>query len=245
MEGKLPPLNWLRAFEASARLLSFTAAAKGVIATQSAVRQQIKLLEAYLGQPLFIRRARGLHLSDAGRAYLPTVEGAFKLLEQGTQSFFGGEADSLLEVHGNLSFTTYWLTPRLGDFIARHPWVRLHLATAIWSTEYAQPFAAVEIRFGGGEWEGEAGTLLFRDDSYPVCAPEVAKRLTDPEQLLSTRLIDLGGMMQTWSDWFEAAGVAVPPGFTYDHASTYVVAYELVRRGQAVGMGHDLSLIHI
>ena len=75
--ARLPPLNWLRAFEASARALSFTEAAQELHMTQSAVSQQIKSLESALGRQLFHRRARGLELTDIGRGYLPTVQAAF------------------------------------------------------------------------------------------------------------------------------------------------------------------------
>eukprot|EP01041_Mallomonas_annulata_P026278 gene26278-47543_t len=78
--ARLPPLNWLRAFEASARALSFTAAAQELNMTQSAVSQQIKSLESALGRLLFVRRVRGLELTDEGRGYLPTVQAAFAML---------------------------------------------------------------------------------------------------------------------------------------------------------------------
>ena len=55
MSRKLPPLNALRAFEAAARLLSFTDAARELFVTHGAVSQQIKTLEDYFGQLLFMR----------------------------------------------------------------------------------------------------------------------------------------------------------------------------------------------
>ena len=87
--ARLPPLNWLRAFEASARALSFTAAAQELNMTQSAVSQQIKSLESALGRLLFVRRVRGLELTDEGRGYLPTVQAAFAMLEEGTSVLTG------------------------------------------------------------------------------------------------------------------------------------------------------------
>ena len=70
MERKLPPLNWLRAFESSARQLSFTDAARELHMTQSAVSQQIKALENYLGKTFFIRKPRSLELTvDAQKLF--------------------------------------------------------------------------------------------------------------------------------------------------------------------------------
>ncbi len=84
MRRRLPPLNWLRAFEAAARHMSFTGAARELNVTQAAVSQQVKLLERHLQRPLFDRLPRGLALTDAGEAYLPAVRDAFERLVDGT-----------------------------------------------------------------------------------------------------------------------------------------------------------------
>ena len=119
MDKRLPPLNWLRAFESASRHLSFTDAARELHMTQSAVSQQIKALENYLGRTFFIRKARSLELTEAALAYLPSVDAAFKLLYQGTQGLLGVDHDQLLEVRANLAFTVFWLTPRLGRFVSQ------------------------------------------------------------------------------------------------------------------------------
>lgn len=85
----LPHLTWLRAFEATARHLSFTLAAQELGLTQSAVSQHVRNLELYLGRDLFIRSTRALALTEAGGNYLPTVREAFDMLTQGTRSVFG------------------------------------------------------------------------------------------------------------------------------------------------------------
>ncbi len=89
MQPSLPPLNWLRAFEAVARHLSFTDAATELNMTQSAVSQQIKSLEGYLGRPLFHRRPRALELTETGITYLPVVRDAFRTLLRGTRAVTG------------------------------------------------------------------------------------------------------------------------------------------------------------
>ena len=75
---RLPPLPWLRAFEVSARHLSFTSAAGELGLSQAAVSKQIKLLELKLGEPLFFRFPRSLGLTKAGEAFLPKVQDAFE-----------------------------------------------------------------------------------------------------------------------------------------------------------------------
>ena len=90
----LPPFSWLRAFEATARLGSFTHAANDLFITQSAISQHIRNLEMHLNTRLFIRRSRGVELTDMGKAYLPAVQDSFQRLKTGTQDLFGGDDQS-------------------------------------------------------------------------------------------------------------------------------------------------------
>ena len=86
MSHRLPPLNGLRSFEAAARHLSFTHAADELGVTPGAVSQQVKSLEATLGIALFRRLPRSLVLTDAGEAYLPAINSAFKIISTATES---------------------------------------------------------------------------------------------------------------------------------------------------------------
>lgn len=63
----LPPLAWLRAFEATARHLSFTRASQELNLTQSAVSQHVRSLETLLGCNLFVRKTRALELTLEGK----------------------------------------------------------------------------------------------------------------------------------------------------------------------------------
>jgi LysR family transcriptional regulator, glycine cleavage system transcriptional activator len=85
MSYRLPPLNGLRAFEASARHLSFKRAADELHVTPGAVSQQVKSLEAMLGVSLFRRLPRGLLLTTAGEEYLPSISRAFREISEATE----------------------------------------------------------------------------------------------------------------------------------------------------------------
>ena len=238
--ARLPPLNWLRAFEASARALSFTAAAQELNMTQSAVSQQIKGLENALGRVLFYRRVRGLELTDEGRGYLPTVQAAFALLEEGTAVLTGRNHPDVLELHANLSFAIFWLTPRLGRFMDEFPWVQLNIATSIWPLERPSGSAAVEIVFGLGKWESRVGQRLARDTVFPVCTPELAARIHNLDDLRKQRLFDLPGTLQSWDSWLEACAggrTAVKP--VVHRASTWAVSLEWAKQGLGVALAHD------
>ena len=240
MDKKLPPLNWLRAFESAARLLSFTDAARELHMTQSAVSQQIKSLENYLGRSFFIRKPRSLELTDAAQAYLPTVEAAFKLLYQGTQGLMGVDHDQLLEVRSNLAFSVFWLTPRLTDLFEKYPWINLNMANTLWRSSPAAPYASVEIRFDHSLVEGLSVEPLMQEKFYPVCSPELAARISSTEQMLSYRLIDVSGIIEGWDKWFSSANTELPADKAIDKASTYVVTLNMAVNGQGIALAHDI-----
>lgn len=241
MEDKrIPPLNWLRTFEATARNLSFTVAAQELHITQSAVSQQIKSLETYLGQPLFIRRARSLSLTDSARGLLPNVQAAFEMLGESTDAFRGYDSETTLDIHSNLAFTALWLTPRLGDFIAQNPWVKLNISTSVWTTEHTRPYASVEIRFGSGRWDGVTGEKLLSPAAYPVCAPELGNEFAGAKDVLEHPLLDVAGARDNWERWLRAAGVGLPKEFMPHQASTFVVTLALAKSGFGIALAHDL-----
>ena len=238
--ARLPPLNWLRAFEVSARALSFTSAAEELSMTQSAVSQQIKSLEGALGRTLFLRRARGLELTDEGRGYLPTVQGAFAMLEEGTTVLQARNDPDVLELQVNLSFALFWLTPRLGQFMDENPGVHLNLATSVWAEERSHTVASLQIVFGLGKKEGINGKRLTRDTIFPVCSPQLARQIRTLDDLLVQRLFDLPGTAQSWSAWLKAcpegSGRALP---AVHRTSTWALSLDWAQRGLGVALAHE------
>jgi len=238
--ARLPPLNWLRAFEASARALSFTSAAEELSMTQSAVSQQIKSLESAMGRTLFLRRARGLELTDEGRGYLPTVQAAFAMLEEGTTVLQSRNHPDVLELQVNLSFALFWLTPRLGQFMDENPGVQLNLATSVWHEERPNNPASMQIVFGLGKREGINGKRLTRDSIFPVCTPKVAKQIKSLGDLLKQRLFDLPGTAQSWGAWLKAhpeGGTVTVPAV--HRASTWALSLDWAQRGLGVALAHE------
>ena len=239
MHGRLPPLNWLRSFEAAARRLSFTAAGEELHVTQSAVSQQVRNLESMLGQPLFLRGPRSLQLTEAGRRYLPTVENAFELLSQGTGEFLAPREDNLLDIRANFAFTLYWLTPRLEDFLARHPGLRINLSAALWQSDFAGTPASVEIRYGRGQWEGVWSERLIADRLAPVSAPALAARLTEPQDLAGETLLHMTSAGDSWDYWGRTAGVPAVRRRDGHFVNAIAPLMELAKRGQGVALGYE------
>src|SRR5436190_22469247 len=121
MSRSLPPLGALHAFEAAARHLSFKAAAADLNVTPRAISQQIKLLEDRLGTALFVRRTRGIELTEAGRGLLLPTQQAFRLLTDAVMQVRRTDRNKVLTVSLLPSFAALWFVPRLGRFRDRYP----------------------------------------------------------------------------------------------------------------------------
>ncbi|MFK7880264.1 LysR substrate-binding domain-containing protein [Roseobacter sp.] len=231
----LPPLNWLRAFEASARNLSFTGAARDLNMTQSAVSQQIKALEGFLGRPLFHRRPRALELTQTGISYLPVVRDAFRTLAHGTRALTRNESD-VLQIQCNLTFAIQWLAPRLPRFRQAHPEVQINLMTELWEARDMAEGADVEIRFSVRPSDQVHAELLATDHYYPVCAPGYPVTL---ETLAHHPLYDCSNMMGTWAVWAEEQGLDwSDPVVTY--ATTYSIPLSVAVTGGGMALAHDI-----
>ncbi len=237
--NKLPPLNWLRSFEASARHLSFTAAGEELHITQSAVSQQVKLLENFVGKALFLRRPRRLQLTDAARNYLPAVTNAFQVLRDGTAPFLSPTEGRVVEVKANMAFSVYWLMPHLEDFIRTYPNITVQLSTALSNQDFAGADSGVEIRYGRGEWGDLKGLRLKEEHIYPVCSPILAETLSSPEDLDGKHLlhvIHLADGWEAWADKIGGDGLDVSKGHHFD---TFALAYNMAERGLGVTLGRD------
>src|SRR5829696_4176602 len=115
------PINWLRAFDVAARHLSLSAAAAELNVTPAAVSQQVRLLEHRLGEPLFVRHARGLRLTLAGEALVPACRESFERLDATLAELFGNRKSDQLVIRVALGFARQWLLDNLAAFATRHP----------------------------------------------------------------------------------------------------------------------------
>lgn len=217
------PLNGLRAFEASARHLSFTRAGLELSVTQAAVSHQVKGLEARLGVKLFRRLPRGLALTDEGQALLPALREAFERLGQAVERFEGGRMREILAVGAVGTFAVGWLLPRLARFGAEHPFVDLRLSTNNNRVDLAGEGLDCAIRFGDGAWHGTEAVRLFAAPLTVLTAPALAQRLSRPGDLAGEVLLR-SYRADDWPSWFAAAGEACPPlrGPVFD--SSFVMA---------------------
>lgn len=227
MRRTLPPLSWLRSFEAAARTLSFTAAAEEIGLTQSAVSQQIKSLEQRLGTPLFLRKPRGLALTDEGRKLLPQVARALSMLAQATEPFGAAHSQDIITVATSVSVAQWLIAPGLSSFRAAHPQVRLRLLSTVWPDDFHALQADVQVRFGTRNQAAKTAQALEPARLIPIKAPDLAGRIAD------LPLIETVGTSAGWSAWQAAYGSAGQPVF---FADTYGLAMQLAVEGNGVAL---------
>lgn len=207
---RLPPLAAVRAFEAAARLGSFTRAADELGMTQAAVSYQIKLLEDRVGTPLFLRQPRQVVLTETGRRLSTAVTEAFDALRAAFAAVHE-TTSSVLTISAVHAFASNWLAPRLGSFQLAQPGLAVRLSVSNRFTDFAREEVDAGLRTGKGPWPGlEAHRLLVVRFS-PMCSPELLARvgpLTEPRDLLALPMLSPDDPW--WADWFRLAGVEAP-----------------------------------
>lgn len=239
MTYELPPLNWLRTFEAAARRSSFAEAARELSMTQPGVSNHIRLLEEYIGVDLFIRHARRVELSEMGGAYLDAVRHALSQLSGTTAGLFGLSGERSVTVRCTPSFAMLWLARRLPRFAEANPNIVIRLFSAPWAESSALERADIDIFWGDGSWSGYDTELLYRGPSLPLCSPALLERI-GPEPALETcarqPLIHILGCENFWVRWLAEGGIDDPPPWPGIKVDNSVGALEVAASGYGLAL---------
>lgn len=238
----LPPLVWLRAFEAAARLSSFTAAARELNLTQAAVSYQVRSLEKHLGVTLFERLSRSLRLTEIGAAYLPPLRRSFDELAAATAGLFGTSGRRALVIRAPASFATFWLAPRLPSFQKAHPDIALRISSIVWPRSAIEEGTDIEIRFGDGKWPDTWSERIAHCGAVVVCHPGSVPQGSELQRAMTLSrapLIHISGYEDFWQRIFAPHKIMTPPyhGLNVD---TSMAALELA----ASGYGPTIALEH-
>ena len=240
---RLPPLNALKAFEASARHRKFTQAALELNVTQSAVSRHVKGLEEYLGVQLFHRHARRLELTDQAIALLPVLTDSFDRIAQITSEVRAHATD--LSIKLQPTFAMRWLIPRLGDFRAQRPDVRIQFSTSWRPVDFATE------RFDAGIVCGAAidvyddsisCELIVPEPLTPVCSPQLledAPPLRSPADLFRFTLLHSRAAEQFWRHWFAELGI--PYQFERATRHQFFDLHDTAIRAAVQGLGVALA----
>lgn len=208
-----PPLIAARSFEAAARHKSFLKAAEELNVTPTAVSHQVKRLEEYLGQALFVRLNRAVQLTAAGAALALTLQELFSRLEEALDPQLH-QARSTIRISVLPSLAAKWLAPRLPDFEARYPQWQVRLDVSDTLTDFSSGDVDIALRYGPGKYPGLHARRWMSGKIFPVCSPALLEKipLAKPADLrrhtlIHNELASLRGHPPSWADWLREAGV--------------------------------------
>jgi LysR family transcriptional regulator, glycine cleavage system transcriptional activator len=204
-EDKLPSLASIRAFETAARLGSFAQAAAELGTTSASVSYHVRQLERQTRLPLFHRHAQRVELTIAGAVIAREATNAFAALRASFVRAVDVD-ESRFALTTLPSFGTSWLTPRLGQFRAKHPQIALRLDTSSDAEDLSDGRFDAAIRNGNGRWPGLKAVKLLPSIFMPLCVPKLksaAAALSNPRRALELPLL---GRPDWWAMWFRARG---------------------------------------
>jgi LysR family glycine cleavage system transcriptional activator len=248
--GHLPPLSALRAFEAAARLQSFSKAADELGVTPAAISHQIAALEADLGVSLFRRLNRAVEPTASARVLLPGLSEAFSGIQASVRRLRAHNDTGTLTVTASPSFAGKWLVQRLYRFLAIAPEVDVRISASDEVVDLTRGDFDLAIRYGTGRYPGLTVELLLQNEVFPVCSPNLL-RLGPPldapadlrhHALLHDQAVDRDPLVPTWSMWLKAAGVsdeAASRGLTF---STNILALEAAIAGHGVTLAYSTTV---
>jgi LysR family transcriptional regulator of beta-lactamase len=199
-------LNTLHAFAAAARHLNFTRAGEELCVTQAAISQQVKLLEAQLGKPLFLRSARGLQLSDEGALLAGPLQQAFAQIDEALHRLEEGAPRERLLLGVVGTFAHGFLLERLPAFRAAHPHIDLRLQTHNNKLDAGTDALDAVVRFGDGAWQGVEAVPLCPAPLTVLCSPAIAAELQQAADLRHHTLLR-SYRSGDWPAWAQAAGL--------------------------------------
>lgn len=240
MKYQLPPLNGLIAFESAARTGNFARAAEELNLTQSAISHRVKLLENYLGYPLFERLPRGLRLTESGKAYLPSIRKAFEQIFSSTAGIFGRKDRGALTVRAPISYSVLWLGPMIDSFLQQYPGIEVRLISSIWADDLALDETDIDLRLGFGNWPNCHARLVLRDQVIPVCHPTLLKngvgKINRVEDFANFPLIHVMGIEDLWMKYFDHSGLQLNVKQGDIRVDSAVAALEIAASGRHIAL---------
>lgn len=239
MKDSNTPLNWLRAFEVSARHLNLSAAARELHVTPAAISQQVRLLEHRVGVALFERNARGVRLTRAGESLLPVCRESFERMDAALLELFGKRKGNRLVVRVLLGFARNGLLHAVAGFSGAHPDIPIRLVASVWPGEPLDASVDVDLRLASSPPKGLEAHQLTQDCIFPVCEPGLARRLQRNKKAIDwsgQTLLHSIGFAQGWPHWLAEAQVqrkTLATDLEFDSAQLCL---------EAAALGHGIAL---
>lgn len=243
LRRKLPPLGGLVAFEAAARIGSFTRAARELGVTQAAVSRQIHLLEEGFGFPLFRRLHRRIELTEQGRLLSAASSSGFNLIADAIDDMTRERTSDGLTISASVAFSHFWLLPRISSFSREHPETAIRIVSQDSTENLRDSDVDLAIRYGSGNWSDGRADLLFEDEIFPVCSQEYAEKvqdISDLSDLLRYPLISSEPEDPNWTgwdEWFASFSIQAPRRKFGMRCSFYTEVVYAALNGHGIALG--------
>lgn len=249
-DNRPPPLQLLPAFEASARLLSFSKAAQELHLTSSAISQQIKHLETLLGYPLFHRFTRRIELTEAGHQYAAIVSRTLASFRQDHAKFVRQFGKQEFRLSTTPLIAHEFVFPRIEAFQQRHPGVLFSIEASMDVVDFETTTIDASIRVGGGEWPGLTAWKICDCSAVFFAAPSLLDRqpVRDITDLDKHVLIRRRNEHFGWKDAAKLLGVSDLTGKGELLVDSDLAAANAAERGLGVALGFlpaDLPLTSV
>jgi LysR family glycine cleavage system transcriptional activator len=236
----LPPLSALQAFHAAGLARSFQQGAHALSVTPSAISHQIRVLEQWLGKPLFLRQVRQVQLTAEGRALLKVIDTSFGRIRIAAGRLRATDCGpTKLRISALPLFTSAWLIPRLESFERLHSDIVLDINTTNRVIDFAREPVDLAIRNAERPTPGLEHHKLLDIRPVPICTPKLCRQLREPADLARQTLIHVSARSGGWARWLEAVGCAeLQPRreLTFDSVTA---AMEAAARGRGILLGMD------
>lgn len=233
-----PHLNALRAFEAAARLGSFTAAAEELSVTPGAIAQHIKTLEAWAKVPLFDRNARGVVLTSLGKELLPNFTVAFDRLGEAVHSLRTKAAPDKITIATLPAIAQLWLPEKLGELRQLAPDISVSVIAVETVPNLSREPIDIALFFEEGVLQA-GDTEIFQDRIFPVCTPEIGARLDTVSALAHETLLHDSTWSNDWQLWLSSVSKSVEFPISGPVHSLFAVALEEAQHGAGVLIAHE------
>ncbi len=240
---RLPPPGALIVFEAVARRLGFTAAARELGVSQAATSRQVRILEDHLGAALFRREGRQIRLTEAGEQLQLAVTMGLGHIASTVDALRAPKRGKDLTVATSIAFSAFWLMPRLPGFHAAYPELELRLVTSDSEADWLAGNVDVAVVFGSGGAPGVVAEPLFGDQILAVCHPDYFAGRRPPrtavelrDQVLLQHETEHPSWI-TWPSWFAHQGVDSAKPLQGPHFNNYTMIVQAALDGQGIGLG--------
>jgi len=209
-------LNALRAFEAAARLSSFSRAGNELNVSHSTISHHIKGLEQELGVKLFHRENRQVALTAEAEKLFHVLQKSFDEISTALEAFPNNRRLEALKVTVTPSFANKWLIPHLRWFRTAHPEIEVQVKPSLKLNDFASEKLDVGVRTGFGKWQGLKSQHLMSVTMTPLCSRsyleerggEITLDTICESTLIHADVIPGTGIESEWLEWLSIAKIS-------------------------------------